>query len=161
MKSAKFRYAYYQQMLDDALPLDATSLEHIKQQNEEFGNLLKLNDSQAYRSHLAQFGLQGDVVTVKIGSLSGGQRRKLVLALLMLKAPQILLFDEPTNNLDMDTIQAIGTAIKEYKGTVIVASHDMAFLETAVDIIYHVQRGAVHRLEGGIKEYEVIARKTI
>ena len=83
------------------------------------------------RNRLARFLIRGAAVTRPVGTLSGGERFRVALARLMLAdpPPQLLVFDEPTNNLDLDTVDQLVDAIAAYRGAVLVVSHDDAFLE--------------------------------
>jgi ATPase subunit of ABC transporter with duplicated ATPase domains len=67
--------------------------------------------------------------------------------------PNLLLLDEPTNNLDLEAVRALGEALKSYEGSVVLASHDAAFVAETSDIIYHISKGELLRLEGGVDEY--------
>ena len=76
------------------------------------------------RRALGSFGLASHAHTVKMKDLSGGQKSRVALAELTLSAPDVIVLDEPTNNLDIESIDALGDAIKEYDGGVIIVSHD-------------------------------------
>jgi ATPase subunit of ABC transporter with duplicated ATPase domains len=84
----------------------------------------------AVRDRLARFLVRGDAVTRPVGSLSGGERFRVALARVLLAdpPPQLLVLDEPTNNLDLDTVDQLVSALQAYLGAVLVVSHDDAFL---------------------------------
>jgi ATPase subunit of ABC transporter with duplicated ATPase domains len=86
----------------------------------------------AIRARLARFGLRGDQADQPVGTLSGGERFRATLAALLLAepAPQLVLLDEPTNNLDAGSVRQLGRALDAYRGALVVASHDLAFLRT-------------------------------
>ncbi len=88
-------------------------------------------DDHALRAQLAQFMLRGDDVHRPVGTLSGGERFRATLAALLLAtpAPQLLIIDEPTNNLDLDSVSQLVTALTAYRGALLVASHDQPFLD--------------------------------
>ncbi|MFC8682415.1 ABC-F family ATP-binding cassette domain-containing protein [Microbacterium ureisolvens] len=100
------------------------------------------------RNRLARFLIRGAAVERPVGTLSGGERFRVALARLMLAdpPPQLLVFDEPTNNLDLDTVDQLVDAIAAYRGAVLVVSHDDAFLERiGVDLVLELDRdGALH-----------------
>ncbi|KAF2412778.1 ABC transporter, partial [Microbacterium sp. B35-04] len=100
------------------------------------------------RNRLARFLIRGAAVTRPVGTLSGGERFRVALARLMLAdpPPQLLVFDEPTNNLDLDTVDQLVEAIAAYRGAVLVVSHDDAFLERiGVGLVLEIDRdGRLH-----------------
>ena len=75
--------------------------------------------------------------------------------------PHLLLLDEPTNNLDLDSIRAMKEALTSYSGACIVASHDMSFVAATCTDIYHIHKGKLTRLEGGVAEYKEIVAKAV
>jgi ATP-binding cassette subfamily F protein 3 len=93
--------------------------------------------------------------TQTIGSLSGGERSRLQLALLMLEEPNFLLLDEPTNNLDIQSAEILEQALDEFNGTVLVISHDRYFLDKVVDKVVELDphRGALTEYLGGYTDY--------
>ena len=111
---------YYAQEHEGITP-GRTVLEHIR---EESG----LAD-QYLRGLLGMFGLRGDLVFQDAGTLSGGEKTKLALALLVTSSHNLLLLDEPTNNLDPPSRTAIGSALREWKGAMVLVSHDTEFVE--------------------------------
>ena len=95
------------------------------------------------RNWLARFLIRGAAVERPVGTLSGGERFRVALARLMLAdpPPQLLVFDEPTNNLDLDTVDQLVAALAAYRGAVLVVSHDDAFLERiGVDLVLELDR---------------------
>lgn len=89
-------------------------------------------DDNRLRAALAAFGFRGHRVTHQIGTLSGGERFRAVLATVLHAEPppQLLLLDEPTNNIDMATVAQLGRALGAYEGALMIASHDLMFLQT-------------------------------
>ena len=85
--------------------------------------------------------------------LSGGERTRLQLLLLMLQQPNLLVLDEPTNHLDIDSVEALEAALEEFAGTVCVISHDRYFLDRIVDRIVEVRDGEIHAYEGGYSDW--------
>ncbi|MED1738448.1 ABC-F type ribosomal protection protein [Bacillus swezeyi] len=87
--------------------------------------------------------------------LSGGERTKVGLARLLLSAPDLLLLDEPTNHLDLTAIEWLTSFLKQYKGTVVIVSHDRYFLDEAVTSIFEIDQGEFHMYQGGYSKYAV------
>jgi len=103
---------------------------------------------------LEDFGFTGDGLTTRIGSLSGGERRRLQLLRLLMSEPNVLLLDEPTNDLDIDTLNVIEDYLDTWPGTLIVITHDRYFLERVCDVTYALLGdGSCVLLPGGIDEY--------
>jgi ATP-binding cassette, subfamily F, member 3 len=91
--------------------------------------------------------------TQKIGSLSGGERSRLQLALLVLSGANFLLLDEPTNNLDIASAEVLENALNDFNGTVLVISHDRYFLDRTVSRIYALEDGSITEHIGGYSDY--------
>ncbi len=100
----------------------------------------------AIQGHLGRFGFSGDSVLRKAGSLSGGERARVALAMMMLSSANLLVFDEPTNHLDVESIEALEDAIEAFEGTVILVSHDRALLRGA----HHPNLGAARVQDRGL-----------
>ena len=73
----------------------------------------------------------------------------------------MLLLDEPTNNLDLDAIRALGEALKGYEGAIVLACHDVSFVKDTCDVVYHIAKGAINRLEGGADQYQDMVRSSV
>ena len=100
------------------------------------------------RRALGSFGLASHAHTVKMKDLSGGQKSRVALAELTLSAPDVIVLDEPTNNLDIESIDALGDAIKEYDGGVIIVSHDERLIretECQLWVIEEQVRRKIHK----------------
>ncbi len=95
------------------------------------------------QGHLGRFGFSGDEVLRKAGTLSGGERARVALALMMLEHANLLVFDEPTNHLDVESIEALEDAIAGYDGTVLMVSHDRALLTSLCTRIWAIEDGTV------------------
>jgi ATP-binding cassette subfamily F protein 3 len=89
-----------------------------------------------------------------VGSLSGGEKARLVLAMLVWQRPNLLLLDEPTNHLDLSTREALSMALNEYEGTVMLVSHDRALLREVCDEFWLVTGGAVEPFDGDLDDYQ-------
>ena len=114
------------------------------------------------QGHLGRFGFSGDSVLRRAGSLSGGERARVALALMMLAEANVLVFDEPTNHLDVESIEALEDAISEYEGTVLLVSHDRALLENLTTRIWSFDDAVLTDYPGNFAEWELeaAARKT-
>ncbi|MDO5094469.1 MAG: ABC-F family ATP-binding cassette domain-containing protein [Propionibacteriaceae bacterium] len=103
---------------------------------------------------LEEFGFTGDKLTARIGDLSGGERRRLQFLRLLLEEPNVLILDEPTNDLDIDTLTVIEDYLDTWPGTLIVVSHDRYFLERVTDYSWALLGdGSCVLLPGGVEEY--------
>lgn len=123
-------WGYLSQMKDD---LDQTS-----DVMGEIGNLIPLWPDFEIRKYAGRFGFTGEDVFKAVTSLSGGERTRLALAKLILKKPNILVMDEPTNNLDIWSIEELEEVLKEYRGAIILISHDREFVENIADKFYTI-----------------------
>ncbi|KAJ1894250.1 hypothetical protein LPJ66_005299, partial [Kickxella alabastrina] len=105
------------------------------------------------RKWLGSFELSGALATRPVHTLSGGQRARMAMGIMLFSNPHLLLLDEVTNHLDMYAVQGLIAAINEYEGTVILVSHDRHFVRETADDIYSLQNGKLAILEEGIDEY--------
>ena len=108
----------------------------------------------AVQGHLGRFGFSGDSVLRQAGTLSGGERARVALAMIMLSGANLLLFDEPTNHLDVESIEALEDAIEAYEGTVILVSHDRALLRALTTRVWVLHEGRITDFPGGFAEWE-------
>jgi ATP-binding cassette subfamily F protein 3 len=109
---------------------------------------------QELRNFLGQFRFEGDMVNQQVGTLSGGEKARLVLAMLVWQRPNLLLLDEPTNHLDLDTREALSMALNEFEGTVMLVSHDRALLREVCDEFWLVADGGVRDFDGDLDDYQ-------
>ena len=109
---------------------------------------------QDLRNFLGQFNFAGDMVHQTVGTLSGGERARLVLAGIVWQRPNLLLLDEPTNHLDLTTREALSMALNEFEGTVMLVSHDRAMLREVCDEFWLVTRGGVLPFDGDLDDYQ-------
>ena len=109
---------------------------------------------QELRDFLGQFRFTGAMVNQAVGSLSGGEKARLVLAMLVWQRPNLLLLDEPTNHLDLTTREALSIALNEFEGTVMLVSHDRALLREVCDEFWLVTRGGVLPFDGDLDDYQ-------
>jgi ATP-binding cassette, subfamily F, member 3 len=108
---------------------------------------------QELRDYLASFGFRGDRVFEPVGPFSGGEKARLVLALVAYLRPNLMLLDEPTNHLDLEMRQALTVALQEYDGAVVLVSHDRHLLRTVADEFYLVHAGKAEPFDGDLEDY--------
>ena len=145
-RSRKLKVGYFAQHQTDELDLDATPLLSMERAAPT------LNPEKC-RAHLARFGLDVLRANTKVGSLSGGEKARLLLALMSHGAPNILLLDEPSNHLDIDSRQALVQAINEFSGAVVLISHDPHLIELTVDRFWLVKDGLCRQFDGDLADY--------
>ncbi|MEP6877018.1 MAG: ATP-binding cassette domain-containing protein, partial [Burkholderiales bacterium] len=109
---------------------------------------------QELRDFLGSFRFTGAMVTQAVGTLSGGEKARLVLAMLVWQRPNLLLMDEPTNHLDLTTREALSMALNEFEGTVMLVSHDRALLREVCDEFWLVTDGEVKPFDGDLDDYQ-------
>ncbi|WP_028534480.1 ABC-F family ATP-binding cassette domain-containing protein [Paludibacterium yongneupense] len=110
---------------------------------------------QGLRNFLGTFNFNGDMVKQAVGSMSGGEKARLVLCMLVWQRPNLLLLDEPTNHLDLATREALSVALNEFEGSVMLVSHDRALLRAVCDEFWLVSRGGVKDFDGDLDDYQV------
>lgn len=109
---------------------------------------------QQLRDYLGGFGFQGDKVNEQTARFSGGEKARLVLALVVWQRPNLLLLDEPTNHLDLDMRQALTEALMDFEGALVVVSHDRHLLRSTTDELYLVHDGSVDVFDGDMEDYQ-------
>lgn len=148
-RHSHLKIGVYSQHSADQLDLTKSALEFVR---DKFPNLSQ--DFQYWRGQLGRYGLTGEGQTALMGTLSEGQRSRVVFALLAMEAPNMILLDEPTNGLDIPTIDSLATAIHEYSGGVVVVSHDFRLLDSIAKDIYVIEKKRAHRWNGSILDYK-------
>jgi ATP-binding cassette subfamily F protein 3 len=145
---------FAQQELDVLRPQD-NPLEHMVRMARELGAAVKEpTGEQALRGFLGSFNFTGDMVKQPVGTMSGGEKARLVLAMMVWQRPNLLLLDEPTNHLDLATREALAVALNEFEGTLMLVSHDRALLRSVCDEFWMVGRGAVTDFDGDLDDYQ-------
>jgi ATP-binding cassette, subfamily F, member 3 len=109
---------------------------------------------QELRNFLGQFRFASDMVNQAVGTLSGGEKARLVLAMLVWQRPNLLLLDEPTNHLDLDTREALSMALNEFEGSLMLVSHDRALLREVCDEFWLIADGGVRPFDGDLDDYQ-------
>lgn len=152
------RIGYFAQQELDVLRSQDTPLEHLirlARETEQAGALIgQLTREQDLRTFLGSFNFTGDQVKQAVGSMSGGEKARLVLAMLVWQRPNLLLLDEPTNHLDLATREALSVALNEFEGTVMLVSHDRALLRAVCDEFWLVSEGSVQPFDGDLEDYQ-------
>ncbi|MDQ8024112.1 MAG: ATP-binding cassette domain-containing protein [Moraxellaceae bacterium] len=110
---------------------------------------------QGLRNYLGTFNFGGDMLHQAVGSMSGGEKARLVLCMIVWQCPNLLLLDEPTNHLDLSTREALGVALNEFEGTVMLVSHDRALLRSVCDEFWLVADGGIRPFDGDLDDYQV------
>ena len=145
-RSSKLRIGYFAQHQVDELHLDETPLQHVQR--------LRRDEAQPrLRARLAGFGLMAEQAETVVGRLSGGQKARLSLLLATIDAPHLLILDEPTNHLDIESREGLVEALTEYKGAVVLVSHDMHLLSLVADRLWLVKDGAVSPYPADLDAY--------
>jgi ATP-binding cassette, subfamily F, member 3 len=142
---------YFAQQELDVLSMDDGPLMHMVRLARDVG---PAGREQELRDFLGRFKFTGDLVQQAVGSLSGGEKARLVLAMLVWQRPNLLLMDEPTNHLDLTTREALSMALNEFEGTVMLVSHDRALLREVCDEFWLVARGQVQPFDGDLDDYQ-------
>jgi ATP-binding cassette subfamily F protein 3 len=143
--------AYYRQDLAQ-VPLDRTLYEIIS-------DLRPTWERGAIQGHLGRFGFSGDEVLRRADTLSGGERARVALAMMMLAGANLLVLDEPTNHLDVESIEALEDAVEDYEGTVILVSHDRALLRALATRVWVLHEGTITEFDGSFGEWEAVSRE--
>jgi ATP-binding cassette, subfamily F, member 3 len=137
---------YFAQHQLDMLDLDSSPLQHL-------ARLAPQTREQELRNYLGGFGFGGDRVMDKVEPMSGGEKARLALSLIVWQKPNLLLLDEPSNHLDVETREALTTALAEFGGSMLLVSHDRHLLRTTVDRFWIVADGGVQEFDGDLEDY--------
>ncbi|MBF0256604.1 MAG: ATP-binding cassette domain-containing protein [Gammaproteobacteria bacterium] len=144
------RIGYFAQHQLDQLHLQSTPLEHLSQLDAQLGGRAS---EQALRDYLGGFAFSGDLATSPVAPFSGGEKARLVLALLIYQRPNLLLLDEPTNHLDLEMRQALTLALQDYEGAMLLVSHDRHLLRSTTDVLWLVHDGRVDEFSESLDDY--------
>ena len=142
---------YFAQQELDVLRPDESPLNHMTRLARDVG---PAGREQELRNFLGQFRFAADMVNQAVGTLSGGEKARLVLAMLVWQRPNLLLLDEPTNHLDLDTREALSMALNEFEGSLMLVSHDRALLREVCDEFWLVADGGVRPFDGDLDDYQ-------
>ena len=149
---------YFAQQELDVLRPDDTPLEHMIRLARDLSAAGALSGQgtreQDLRNFLGRFQFSGDMVQQAVGSMSGGEKARLVLCMIVWQRPNLLLLDEPTNHLDLATREALAMALNEFEGTVMLVSHDRALLRSVCDEFWLVSHGGIEPFDGDLDDYQ-------
>ncbi|MFC3533570.1 ATP-binding cassette domain-containing protein [Vogesella facilis] len=140
------KIGYFAQHQLDTLRSDESPLWHMQKLAPEVRE-------QELRNFLGGFNFRGDNVTDPVGPMSGGEKSRLALALIVWQKPNLLLLDEPTNHLDLEMRHALTMALQDFAGALVVVSHDRALLEATTDDFWLVADGTVQAFDGDLEDY--------
>ncbi len=140
------RIGYFAQHQLEQLRPDDTPLRHLMRLDAKASE-------QELRDFLGGFGFHGDKALEKVAPFSGGEKARLVLAILVYQRPAVLLLDEPTNHLDLEMRLALTVALQEFDGALVVVSHDRHLLRTVTDDLWLVSEGQAKEFDGDLDDY--------
>ncbi|PWC09913.1 ABC transporter ATP-binding protein [Brenneria corticis] len=141
------KLGYFAQHQLEFLRADESPLQHLVR-------LAERETEQQLRDYLGGFGFRGDKVTEITARFSGGEKARLVLALIVWQRPNLLLLDEPTNHLDLDMRQALTEALIDFEGALVVVSHDRHLIRSTTDDLYLVHDRRVEPFDGDLEDYQ-------
>jgi ATP-binding cassette subfamily F protein 3 len=144
--SPTLRIGYFAQHQLETLRPDESPLWHMQKRAPQVRE-------QELRSFLGGFNFRGDDVNAPVGPMSGGEKARLALALIVWDKPNLLLLDEPTNHLDLEMRHALTLALQDFAGALLVVSHDRALLESTTDTFWLVADGGVRPFDGDLEDY--------
>jgi len=144
-KNARLKIGRFDQHSGEHLTADESPTEYLMR-------LFNLPVEKA-RKQLGSYGLQSHAHTIKMKDLSGGQKSRVALAELTLSAPDVVILDEPTNNLDIESIDALAEAIGEYTGGVIIVSHDERLIRDTECQLWVIEEQTINEVDGGFDDY--------
>ncbi|KAI3652188.1 hypothetical protein MP228_003491 [Amoeboaphelidium protococcarum] len=155
-RHSSLKLATYNQHTEELLNMDQNVLEFMRERYAHLNHELDW-----WRQQMGKYGISGSVQTAKIGTLSDGQRSRIVFAVLAFENPHILLLDEPTNHLDMECIDSLANAINNFSGGMVLVSHDFRLINQVAKEIWVVDNKNVTKWSGTIQEYKQHLKKNM
>ena len=149
--AADLSIGYFAQQQMEQLKPDCDAFWHVRNLG---GPDYASGDEQRVRDHLGRFGVQGDRAFAPVARVSGGEKARLTLALLVARRPNLLLLDEPTNHLDIDMRHALTVALQGFAGGLVVVSHDRHLIKTVADTLWLVADGKLTVFDGDLDDYQ-------
>ena len=148
------KIGYFAQHQLEQLDLEASPLLHLQRLDPRA-------TESVLRNFLGGFAFVGDVATSPVAPMSGGEKARLVLAILVYQKPNLLLLDEPTNHLDLDMRHALSVALQDYVGAMVIVSHDRHLLRTVTDTLLLVDAGKVAPFDGDLEDYRQWVKESL
>ncbi|PIW26103.1 MAG: glycosyl transferase family 1 [Rhodospirillales bacterium CG15_BIG_FIL_POST_REV_8_21_14_020_66_15] len=145
-KSSKLKVGYFAQHQQEELRLNDSPFQHM-------ARIMPMATETKVRAHLGRFGFSGDLANSKVEVLSGGEKARLLFALMSTEAPHILFLDEPTNHLDVDAREALVQALNEYDGAIVLVTHDAHLIDLVCDRLWLVADGGCKPFDGDLEAY--------
>ncbi len=142
----RLKVGYFAQHQTDDLAVERTALDHMR-------GVMPDSSDTVVRAQLGRFGFSRERADIAVGALSGGEKARLLLALMSRNAPHMMILDEPTNHLDIDAREALMAALNAYEGAVILVSHETRLVETVADRLWLVADGTVRPFDGDLDDY--------
>ena len=146
LPSQELRIGYFAQHQLEQLRPEWSALEHLRHAHPAVAE-------QLLRDFLGSFAFVGDMALTPIAPFSGGEKARLVLALLVYQKPNLLLLDEPTNHLDLEMRDALALALQDFSGAMVIVSHDRYMLRATTDRLWLVRGGKVSEFEESLEDY--------
>ena len=143
----RLRMAYFAQHHVDALDMKLSPVGFMAQR-------FPGKSDEEYRRHLGQFGITGMTGLQRMELLSGGQKSRVAFACLSLQNPHILVLDEPSNHLDIEAMDALSDALRNFGGGVLIVSHDVTLLQNVCTSLWVCDNGTIEHFDGGVKDYK-------
>jgi len=144
--SPDLRIGYFAQHQLEQLRRDDSPLQHLQRLDPQASE-------QTLRDFIGGFGFNGDMAVSPVAPFSGGEKARLVLAMLVYQRPNLLLLDEPTNHLDLEMRHALAMALQDFQGAMVVVSHDRHLLRTVTDSLLLVANGKAQSFDGDLDDY--------
>jgi ATP-binding cassette, subfamily F, member 3 len=151
-RDRRMKIGYFAQHQLETLRPDQSALWHMQQVAPDARD-------QDLRTHLGTFNFPGQTVFDQTGKMSGGEKSRLVLAMIIWTRPNLLLLDEPTNHLDLEVRAALTIALQDFVGAVVLVSHDTSLIETVVNNYWLIDKGRVAAFDGDIADYRAYRAK--
>ncbi len=149
-RNQKLRIGYFSQHQTEELDVESTPY-------QEMMTLMRKSNPDVtepkVRAKLGAFGFSKELADNRIASLSGGEKARLLFAIMSFDAPHLLLLDEPTNHLDIDAREALVQALNNYEGAIVIVSHDPNMVERVADRLWVVRDGECHHFDGDLEDY--------